>query len=206
MNSPSQPNPDPADDDKSGEQQPAPAGHISARVPHSVSRGEFATGVIVMTGQTEFVLDFVQGLVQPPALVARVFMPHVVLSQLAAALKDNLSKYENRFGPVPAISRPKTSQNPTPLQQVYDELKIDDEVLRGSYANAVMINHGTSEFKLDFLANVAPRSAVSNRVFLAAAQVPQLLSSLERSWKQFQERVREQQKPNEDQREDEPES
>lgn len=192
-------------DDPEGEQPkppPAQPGHISARVPNSVRRGEFATGVIVMSGPTEFALDFVQGLVQPPTLVARVFMPHMVLSQFAAALKENLSKYESRFGPVPTKAQPPANQKATPLQQVYDELKIDDEVLSGSYANAVMINHGASEFKLDFLANAAPRSAVSCRVFLTAHQVPQLLSSLERTWNQFQQRVREQQKPQEDQADD----
>lgn len=152
-----------------------------------------------MTGPTEFALDFVQGLVQPPALVARVFMPHGVLPQFAAALKDNLSKHEQRFGAVPNVPRPANPKSQTPLQQVYDDLKIDDEVLCGRYANAVMINHGASEFKLDFLANAAPRSAVTSRVFLTSTQVPQLLGSLERTWNQFQERIRNQQRPEEGQ-------
>lgn len=190
----SSPPPDPADDQGIPE-QPAQPGHVSARVPSSVRAGAFATGVIIMTGPTEFALDFVQGLVQPPALVARVFMPHGVLPQFAAALKDNLGKYEQRFGTVPNVSRPANPKTSTPLQQVYDDLRIDDEVLRGSYANAVMINHGAAEFKLDFLANAAPRSAVTSRVFLTATQVAQLLGSLERTWNQFQERIRQQQPP-----------
>lgn len=206
MNSPSPPNPEPDDDRGKEPPRPTPPGHISARVPNSVSRGEFATGVIVVAGPTEFVLDFVQGLVRPATLVARVFMPPVVLSQFAAALKDNLSKYEQRFGALANSPQAPTSKSSTPLQQIYDELKIDDELLAGSYANAVMINHGASEFKLDFLANAAPRSAVSSRVFLTAAQAPQLLASLERSWTQFQERVREQKKPDADREEDDRET
>ena len=39
--------------------------HLSARVPEGVGRGAFSTGVIVMTGPTEFILDFVQNIGGP---------------------------------------------------------------------------------------------------------------------------------------------
>ena len=44
--------------------QPQPQ-HMSARVPERVGPGVFSTGVLVMTGNTEFILDFVQNLGQP---------------------------------------------------------------------------------------------------------------------------------------------
>ena len=60
-------------------EQPAPKNepskrpqHVSARVPERVSPGVFSTGVIVMTGGTEFVIDFVQNLGQPAQVAARV--------------------------------------------------------------------------------------------------------------------------------------
>lgn len=204
MATPDQTNPTP-DDENRGQPSEPPAGHVSARVPNSVSHGKFATGVIVMSGPTEFVLDFVQGLVRPAVLVARVFMPHIVLSQFAHALRDNLSKYEQRFGAIPTKPAAVASASATPIQQLYDELKIDDEMLPGKYANAVMINHGASEFKLDFLVNIVPRSAVSCRVFFSAAQIPQVLASLDKTWTQFQQRVRQPPKPGDDQPQSEPE-
>ena len=45
--------------------------HVTARVPDAVSRGAFSTGVIVMTGATEFILDFVQNIGGPPLVVTR---------------------------------------------------------------------------------------------------------------------------------------
>jgi hypothetical protein len=53
-----------------------------------------------------------------------------------------------------------------------------------------MIGHTASEFKLDFLTNLFPHSAVSSRVYLSAPQIPRLLESLNSTFKQFQQRVR----------------
>ncbi len=36
-------------------------------------------------------------------------------------------------------------------QEIYDDLKLRDEILSGSYANAVMIGHGPHEFSFDFI-------------------------------------------------------
>ena len=68
-----------------------------------------------------------------------------------------------------------------------------DDQLSGAYANGVMIGHAASEFKFDFLANVVPTPAVSSRIYLAAPHVPRLLQSLEKTFGDFQRRVREQQ-------------
>lgn len=73
-------------------------------------------------------------------------------------------------------------------QEIYDDLKIRDELLSGAYANAVMIGHGPHEFSFDFISNFYPRSAVSARVFLAAGQVPRLYDSLRGTWDQLRNR------------------
>ena len=113
------------------------------------------------------------------------------------ALKDNLAKFEERFGAIPPKPAAAASSNAAPrVQQLYDELKLEDEMLAGCYANAVMINHAASEFKFDFLANILPRSIVTSRVFMAAGQVPQVVASLEKTWTQFQQQL--QQKPKSD--------
>ncbi len=67
------------------------------------------------------------------------------------------------------------------IQDIYDELKISEDVMTGHYANAVLIRHSGTEFCFDFITNFFPRSAVSARVFMATPHVRPLLASLERS-------------------------
>ena len=165
--------------------------HMSARVPDSVSQGAFSTGMIVMTGATEFVLDFVQNVSRPHQVVARVVMPHGALPQFADALRKNIDLYRQRFGDPPTIPRPDVPKRPT-IQEIYDDLKLPDEVLSGAYANGVMISHTPSDFVFDFLTTFFPKSAVSRRVFLSAAQVSRILESLDSTHKQLQDRIKQQ--------------
>lgn len=188
MSQPNQPN-------SGGNSQQVQMQHVTARVPESVSRGAFSTGVIVMTGGSEFILDFIQNIGGPPQVAARVVMPHGALPQFADALKKNLGMYTERFGPPPELPKPPQPAKPQSAQELYDELKLPDSLLSGAYANGVMIGHTASEFKLDFLTNLFPHSAVSARVYLSAPQVPRLLESLTSTFQQFQERVRQQQAP-----------
>ena len=173
---------------------PKPQQHMSARVPDSVGPGVFSTGVLVMTGNSEFVLDFVQNLGQPAQIAARVVMPHGTMPQFINALKKNLEMYSKRFGNPPELPPGNPAAKKPSLQEIYDDLKISDETLSGSYANGVMIGHAASEFKFDFLANMMPTPAVSARVYLSAPHVPRLLQSLTKTFEEFQRRVAEQQK------------
>ena len=181
---------------------PSQPQHLSARVPEHVSRGVYSSGVLVLTGGSEFVLDFLQTLGHPAQIVARVVIPHVMLPQIVEALRKNLSIYAERFGPPPEIPgqppKPQQEQRKQSAQEVYDELKLPDDLLSGAYANGVMVGHSATEFRLDFLTNMLPRTAVSCRVFLAAPQVPRLLQTLATTQEQFQERLREQQRRQQD--------
>ncbi len=174
-------------------QQPQAPQHISARVPDRVGRGVFSTGMIAMTSGNEFILDFVQSLGGPAHVVARVVMPHGTLSQFIEALRKNLEIYQNNFGQPPELPRNKPKRQPS-IQEVYDELKMPDEMLSGSYANGVMIGHTASEFKFDFLTNLFPTTAVSCRVFLSTPQVPRMLESLKQTFSQFEKRIADQRK------------
>jgi hypothetical protein len=185
--------------------------HLSARVPENVGHGVFSNGVMILTGPFEIVLDFVLRFGEPNRIVARVVLPHVVAQQLVAVLQENLAGFEERFGPVPRIPRlrmpieeppivgggpeatgehpanpghpeniPGPSQPPH-IEDIYDELRLPDRMLSGSYANAVMVRHTGTEFCFDFITNIFPRSSVSSRVYLAAPHVPLFLQSLIRS-------------------------
>lgn len=87
---------------------------IRARVPDHVAAGAFSTGVIVMTAQSEFILDFVQNLGRPHQIVARVIMPHYVLPQLVDAMQRNIELYRNRWGELPQTGSPRSSSQDNP--------------------------------------------------------------------------------------------
>ena len=194
MNSPDEPIPEP-NPSEPAEPMRAP----TARVPESVAEGVFSTGVIVMTGASEFVLDFIQNLGGPAKLASRVVVPHNIMPQFVQALRHNLQIYQKQFGTPAQPAQPPSTGNKRPtIQEVYDELKLPDEKLSGAYANGLMVGHTASEFKLDFLTNLPPHSAVSARVFLAAPQIPRMIDSLSKTCEQFQQRVRQQQQKRED--------
>jgi hypothetical protein len=233
---------------------------LRARVPDHVATGNISTGVIVVTGGTEFVLDFVRNLPRPSLVVARVILPHTVMPQFVDALNNNIGIYKQRFGDLemipnhakPSLPPEATSQaivsaqmgspsteptrrdpdterldadsinssdgdsdapregsrssgsagsgqpvgsgNTGPTRhtsphEIYDDLKLKDELLSGSYANAVMIGHGPHEFCFDFITNFYPQSAVSCRVFMAAGHILRVYDSLKASWEQLKPRL-----------------
>lgn len=76
---------------------------------------------------------------------------------------------------------PRPAPQPAPIADIYENLKLPDEMLGGVYANMASISHTASEFCFDFIAQFFPRSAVTARVYMAAPRVPELLGSLKRS-------------------------
>lgn len=175
---------------------------VSARVPQSVGRGEFSNGAVILRGAHETVIDFSLRLGEQQRICSRVVLTHAVAGDFARALEENLTHYAARFGGPPGIPQmtpPPTAAPDAPhepaavhnesnpgnggpanpgIEQIYDELKLDESVMVGQYANAVLIRHSATEFCFDFIANVYPRSVVTARVFVPAPHVPRLLDSL----------------------------
>ncbi len=163
---------------------------ISAVVPERVARGVFSTGAVVVQGPHEFILDFLLRMSQPQQVAARVVLPPGVVYQFISALSDNLKNYESKYS-MPLLPNPATAGGagpPVSAQELYEQLKLQDDVLSGNYANAVMIGHTPSEFCFDFITTFYPRSAVSCRIFMAAPGVPRLLESLKHSFEKFQQK------------------
>jgi hypothetical protein len=169
--------------------------HVSARVPEKVGRGVFSTGAMVFQGPNEFVIDFVLAMAQPHQIAARVVLPLTIMGSVIAALRENLGNYTTKFGPPPALPMPPNPPTPPPIEEIYSQLKLPDDLLSGVYANAVMIAHSPAEFYFDFITNFYPRSAVSCRVYMAAPQVPTLLNTLTRSYQQYLHKMGQQPKP-----------
>jgi hypothetical protein len=167
----------------------------TARVPDAVGRGLFATGAIVMHGAHDVLIDFIQSLAPPRRVVARVILPPTVLPLFVAALEDNLGKYVQSFGSVPRMPAPPAAApggsppTPPPITEVYEQLKLPDEMLGGMYANTVVISHSPAEFCFDFICSFYPRSVVTSRVYLATPHVSELFESLKRSLEQHRQRM-----------------
>jgi hypothetical protein len=161
---------------------------VAARVPERVARGIHATGCLVLDSPTEFVIDFMQGLTRPFQVVARIVVHPAIMGQLAAALQDNVGKYAAQFGMPPAQLPPPPNYKPPTIQEIYENFKVPDEHLSGSYANSVMIGHTQSEFYLDFITGFYPTAAVNSRVFLSATQAPRVLDTIKAAIQQHQQR------------------
>jgi hypothetical protein len=111
------------------------------------------------------------------------------MPSIIGAIEENLRRYQSQFGPVPSLPPPTPPPTPPSLDEIYDQFKMPDELLSGAYANGMMITHTPAEFCLDFITNIYPRSAVSARVYLAAAQLPNFLGTLNRAYQQFRQKM-----------------
>ncbi len=160
----------------------------TARVPDHVRGGICATGAIVLNGPHEFMLDFVQRLASPQQLAARVVIPPTLMPAFIKALNDNIANFTSRWGPPPTLPSPPPGTPMPPISEVYEQMKVPDEVLGGTYCNAVMIAHSPAEFCFDFITSGFPRSVVAARIMMAAPHAPKLLESLKKSWDQYQKR------------------
>ncbi len=197
------------------------ANSVAARVSERASRGVFSTGVIILTGGNEFIVDFVQNLGSPTTVVSRVVIPHGAMGRIIDAIERNVEGHEDRFGPITdgitgensaeklevsevpreimpeelsseqlvgigELSAAGTAVNNEPsASDIYDDIRLESEVESGVYANALMIGHSASEFKLDFIANLYPKSIVTTRVFLSSPQLMRVLHSMKRTYSQF---------------------
>lgn len=169
---------------------------VAARVPDKVAQGVFSTGVVVMEGPEEYVIDFIQGITRPPRVAARVIVSPNVMGQFVGALRDNLSRYEQSFGPPKPLPQPPQPERRRSIQEMYEDLKMPDEVLTGAYATTVMIGHSPSEFFMDFITRFFPHAAVSARVYVAASQLPQVLQALSAAHQNRQNREKRPPEPN----------
>jgi hypothetical protein len=160
---------------------------LSARVPERVARGVYSTGQLVMDSPKEFVIDFFQGLTRPFQVNARVIMTPMTMQEFVATLQLNLDNYTRAFGPPPPMLVPQPQQRPS-IEEIYQNFKLADDMLSGSYANSVLIGHSPSEFFFDFITGFYPNPAVSARVYLPASHVPRFLNTLRTCVTNYQQR------------------
>jgi len=186
-NDPQNPTPPGGPPPLSGPSQQPPTG---ARVPEHVSQGVFASGVVVLDGPGEFIIDFIQSVIRPARVVKRIVLNPAVMGQFLDAFRDNLGMYEKSFGLPKPMPRPANPDAPKPsIQDLYDELKVPDTELGGVYANAVLITHSPAEFAFDFMARFFPRPVVCARIYVSAMHVPNILESIRSSFQHRQQQI-----------------
>lgn len=77
-------------------------GQLQIELPQDVAQGEYANFAIITHSSSDFVLDFARILPGvPKAMVkSRVVLAPEHAKRLLMALKDNIVRYENAFGPI----------------------------------------------------------------------------------------------------------
>lgn len=75
---------------------------IQIEVDENVSRGIYSNLALIAHSETEFVLDFIFLQPQNPKakVLSRIVSSPAHAKRLLWALKDNIEKYEARFGPI----------------------------------------------------------------------------------------------------------
>ena len=176
----------PEDQPKTENIQHAP---VAARVPEKVAKGIFCTGQVILDSPKEFVIDFLQGLTRPYQVVSRVVLTPQTVAELSDALSKNVEAYTKNFGPPPAVPGPPPKNRPT-LQEIYENFRLPEELLSGTYANSVMIGHSPTEFFMDFISGFYPTSAVAGRIFMPVQQISRFQTALNSSLENHRQRFR----------------
>lgn len=65
-------------------------------------------------------------------------------------------------------------------------IKITDEVLKGQYANMMMVTHTKEEFILDFMNVVPPQGMVTSRVITSPGHMKRLIAALLENMKNYE--------------------
>lgn len=72
-------------------------------------------------------------------------------------------------------------------QQQNVNIKISDEVLKGQYANMMMITHTKEEFVLDFMNILPPHGIVASRIITSPGHMKRIMTALAENLKKYED-------------------
>jgi len=153
----------------------------------TTGQGAYATGLVVIHTRDEFLLDFIAGFATPPQIVGRIITTPVFLKRMLKALLDNIGRYENAYGVIPAQpanSRAKAGQ----VHELYAKLQVTDELLGGAYANSMSVMHTHDEFIIDFLTTFPPAPKVTSRIVVSPTHLRRIISVVGDNLSQYEDR------------------
>ena len=98
-------------------EQKAPS--LQVEIDEPVARGIYTNLALITHSETEFLLDFLFMTPQTPKtkVLARLVSSPVHAKRLLWALEDNIAKYEERFGAIPAGQNPGKTPKPGGVYQ-----------------------------------------------------------------------------------------
>lgn len=73
-----------------------------------------------------------------------------------------------------------------PFQQNL-QVKIDDETLKGHYANMMQVAHNREEFMLDFMNIFPPAGVVVSRLYLSPGHIKRMVRALQENLKSYEQ-------------------
>lgn len=85
------------------------------------------------------------------------------------------------------MSEPKATQGKKPVRV---EIKVEDAVAGGTYANLCLINHSDAEFVLDFvfIQPGRPKAKVSNRLIMSPKNAKRMMMLMQQQVKNYEKR------------------
>ena len=75
---------------------------LGITLPPDVAEGTYANLALIAHSESEFIIDFIRAMpgIQQPTVKPRVIMTPDNVKKLPAALSENVSNYEQKFGPI----------------------------------------------------------------------------------------------------------
>jgi hypothetical protein len=158
----------------------------TARIPEDVAKGVFANEIILLRGDDEVAIDFIQSIASPRQLVSRVIMTAESAKKMIKALEEKITNCTvvvngcsfTLSGEGSVRLEDGMQQTETSVSEIYETTKVQDEILMGKYANIVSVTQNNGDFCIDFMVALFPRSVVSARIFLSMHHAYELLVAL----------------------------
>ena len=66
------------------------------------------------------------------------------------------------------------------------KVKIDDETLRGRYANTLLVAHTAEEFVLDFILTLPPQAVCNARVLISPGHLKRVIVALQQNLARYE--------------------
>ena len=77
---------------------------------------------------------------------------------------------------------------PDQKQNEQIQVKVTDEVLKGTYSNMVNIGHTAEEFVLDFMNILQPASILASRIIMSPSHYKRVINAMQDNLKKYEKK------------------
>jgi hypothetical protein len=79
-----------------------------------------------------------------------------------------------------------TENNASQIPAGQVQVKISDEVLKGTYANMAQVGHTQEEFVIDFMNILPPTGILASRIIMSPSHFKRVLAAMQENLKQYE--------------------